>query len=86
LEKGASTPLTLVILFPSHVYNLQIASIIYLYLLPDLPKTGNHQKSKPIERAGMTEKDSRVLVVSLADFRKFGGALRRVEPPAREQY
>jgi len=86
LEKGASTPLTLVVLFPSREYNLQFASIIYLYLLPDLAKTGNYQEREPMERADMPEKNSRVLVVSLADFRKFGGALRRVEPPAREQY
>jgi hypothetical protein len=39
--------LKLVVLFPSRIYNLQFASNLYLSLLPDLPKTGNHQKSKP---------------------------------------
>jgi hypothetical protein len=37
--------MTLVALFPSCVYSLQFASIIYISLLPDLPKTGNHQIS-----------------------------------------
>src|SRR6266487_4043155 len=58
-QKGTTTPLrayplpslTLVVLFPSRVYNLQFASIIYISLLPDLPKTGNHQKSEPNVKA-----------------------------------
>jgi hypothetical protein len=44
LAKYPLSPLTLVVLFPSLVYDLQIASIFSLSLLPDLPKTGNHKK------------------------------------------
>jgi hypothetical protein len=36
--------LTLVVLFPSRIYNLQIASVFSPSLLPDLSKTGNHPK------------------------------------------
>src|SRR5258708_1608255 len=35
--------LTLVVLFPSRVYNLQFASNLCISVLPDLPKTGNQR-------------------------------------------
>src|SRR6266700_1120882 len=53
--------LTLVVLFPSLLYDLQFASIFSLSLLPGLPKTGNHtkgdRKGRPrgINLSGMRE-------------------------------
>src|SRR6266699_1013243 len=66
-QKGTTTPLrayplpslTLVVLFPSRVYNLQFASNLYISLLPDLPKTGNHQKSEPIRHSIKKQQGSR---------------------------
>src|SRR5258708_32549445 len=60
--KGATTllrayplpSLTLVVLFPSRVYNLQFASIFSLSLLPDLPKTGNHHQTFHKKTARLT--------------------------------
>src|SRR6266849_5089059 len=82
-EMRATTPLlayplpssTLVVLFPSRVYNLQFASNLCISLLPDLPKTGNHQKSEP---NGMPKKQqgSRREPCCFAEFR--GSAPLRV--------
>src|SRR6266699_3157845 len=55
LAKYPLLSLTLVVLFPSRVYNLQFASNLYLSLLPGLPKTGNHKKGEssgaPLQQA-----------------------------------
>src|SRR5207245_10417822 len=90
-EKGATTPvrafpppsLPVVELLPARAYNLQIASNLWLSFLPDLPKTGNHQKGEP--NSDIPEKNSTAHDENLAVLRKFGGALRCVEASAREQ-